>query len=175
MVCCPRVEDPSSVLLLLALLPNQFSSWCLYHPQLDLFLEILRPLTDNAHRSSYVVDYFHGFGIELGTSDKTYALTMKRVVSSSSDWATWAFSLFLCLLQQFLLRWPFFSHFEHRIGPSSVDSFCSPSFPCARLRGFHCFLPPLPPEDSLLSLTLSRSFKHASHSSSVRRRRPCLR
>ena len=60
---------------------------------------------------------------KLRTSDKTDALTMKRVGSSSSDQATWAFSMFLSLLQQFLLRWPFFLQFKHWIGPPSFDSF----------------------------------------------------
>ena len=77
MVCCPRVEDPSSVLLLLVpsadlsehsllLLLNQLSSRYLYHPQLLLLLGIYRPLIDNAHQSNYIIDYFHGFGIGIG-------------------------------------------------------------------------------------------------------------
>ena len=50
---------------------------------------------------------------KLGTSDRTDALTMKRASLPPRIGPHWAFSLFLSLLQQFLLRWPFFLQFEH--------------------------------------------------------------
>ena len=44
----------------------------------------------------------------------------------------------------------------------------------SELQDFHDFLPPLPLEEPLLLPELLRSFRHASHFSSVRSRRPCL-
>ena len=69
MVCCPCVEDPSLVLMLLVPLAtlsehllllqlNWLPSWCcLCYAQLELFLGF-----------DVVVDYLHlrGFGIEIG-------------------------------------------------------------------------------------------------------------
>ena len=104
MVCCPRVEDPSPVLLLLTsftdlsensllLKLNWLPTRFLCYAQLELFLGF------DAHRSSYaVVDYL------LGSSSSGSMLTGAVMPSSITTWAFSAVSLFLSLLQQFLLR-----------------------------------------------------------------------